>query len=847
MRFINVFNEDRLVNNLCTVWIGRYKLQVNLARFQRTPVSEVKNLVKDEGGKKGSSNHINKKVNEDKYVKISTSSGNSFVQAVKGNNLYGGGETELFPAAVLDDECLVTKDLSKSLLGRVKEFACIANLKVALFNEVLGLGSRVLNKHPWISSRREELHGWRLRGFRLSCGRIIHLRELRIGGVLLDIDDQEETCYHSKHESDDEYQEDDTSKNGGSNDHDSSSGRGESEMEEVLETLFQDDRLVKNDMKEGDNISVGSLKYPLGFTPHESSDVDCMHVKGDRNVNVEEVRVNLVGVVNDGSSGNRFNTNSKEDSVESVVSGHFKKSMISRTGALFWDFLQWEISKWTGDVVIMGDFNEVRYKLDRFGSVFNAHCASLFNSFIRTSGLVEVNLDGSSFTWCHKSATKMSKLDRFLVFESFLYTCPNINVITLERYMSDHRPILLRESHVDYGPTPFWFFHYWLEMEGSCKVVEDRWKESPCDSSNAMRNLLGKLKHLKKVIRVWNKTNTINVNNIKAQHKITLEAVDSCIDKGNGTEEDIKRRVEILNKIPDIDKLKSLEMAQKAKVKWAVEGDENSSFFHGVLNKKTSATLQMRLPKCITLDQKQDMECEVTNDEIKKAVWDCGTDKASGPDSFTFGFYRRFWYLIDNDVYDAVRYFFIYSKRDKVNRVAMKLGCLVLKAPFLYLGSMVGGAMSKANAWSEVVDRVKNRLSKWKMKTLSIGGRLTLLKSVLGSMPIFHMSMFKVSSGVLSPLESLRSRFFNGHDTNSRKASWVKWKTVLASKERGGLDVSSLYALNRGLLFKWIWRRAGKRPCWLNIIHEVKALLNMGIDLKKYMRIKLGDGENTAF
>ncbi|GKE08990.1 RNA-directed DNA polymerase, eukaryota [Tanacetum coccineum] len=55
------------------------------------------------------------------------------------------------------------------------------------------------------------------------------------------------------------------------------------------------------------------------------------------------------------------------------------------------------------------------------------------------------------------------------------------------------------------------------------------------------------------------------------------------------------------------------------------------------------------------------MESEVTNDEIKRAVWDCGTDKAPGPDGFTFGFYRRFWYLIESDVYDAVRYFFTYD------------------------------------------------------------------------------------------------------------------------------------------------------------------------------------------
>ncbi|GJU71291.1 RNA-directed DNA polymerase, eukaryota, partial [Tanacetum coccineum] len=122
---------------------------------------------------------------------------------------------------------------------------------------------------------------------------------------------------------------------------------------------------------------------------------------------------------------------------------------------LLWDYLTREIGKWKGEVVIMGDFNEVRYKSDRFGSVFNVQGANMFNSFITNAGLVEVSLGGSSFTWCHKSATKMSKLDRFLVSESLLSTWPNITAVTLERYLSDHRPILLRESHFDYGPTPF--------------------------------------------------------------------------------------------------------------------------------------------------------------------------------------------------------------------------------------------------------------------------------------------------------------------------------------------------------------------------------------------------------
>ncbi|GJZ66534.1 RNA-directed DNA polymerase, eukaryota [Tanacetum coccineum] len=73
---------------------------------------------------------------------------------------------------------------------------------------------------------------------------------------------------------------------------------------------------------------------------------------------------------------------------------------------------------------------------------------------------------------------------------------------------------------------------------------------------------------------------------------------------------------------------------------------------------------------------------------------------------------------------------------DRVVQAANRIGCGVLKAPFAYLGSKVEGNMSRIKSWDEIVDKMVDRLSKWKMKTLSIGGRLTLLKAVLGSMPI---------------------------------------------------------------------------------------------------------------
>nr|GEU60494.1 RNA-directed DNA polymerase, eukaryota [Tanacetum cinerariifolium] len=77
--------------------------------------------------------------------------------------------------------------------------------------------------------------------------------------------------------------------------------------------------------------------------------------------------------------------------------------------------------------------------------------------------------------------------------------------------------------------------------------------------------------------------------------------------------------------------------------------------------------------------------------------------------------------------------------------------------------------------WADVVLKLRSRLSKWKVKTLSIGGRLTLLKSVLGASPLYTMSIFKVSRGVLKEMEAIRNQFFNGADPLDKKITWVDW------------------------------------------------------------------------
>nr|GEU47367.1 RNA-directed DNA polymerase, eukaryota, reverse transcriptase zinc-binding domain protein [Tanacetum cinerariifolium] len=208
-----------------------------------------------------------------------------------------------------------------------------------------------------------------------------------------------------------------------------------------------------------------------------------------------------------------------------------------------------------------------------------------------------------------------------------------------------------------------------------------------------------------------------------------------------------------------------------------------------------------------------------------------------------------------------------------LKQAASKIGCMVLKTPFKYLGSRVGDLMSRIQSWSEIIEGMEARLSRWKLKTLSIGGRLTLIKSVLGAINIYHMSMFKVPMQVLQKLESIRAIFFNGTDVNSRKPSWVRWKnvmaarffndtdvnsrnpswvrwkSVMASKDVGGLGVSSLFALNRALMFKWVWRFISqKTSLWARVNSALHSDAGkIGLDLLSFINPKLGNGLNTSF
>nr|GEU40357.1 transposon TX1 uncharacterized [Tanacetum cinerariifolium] len=62
----------------------------------------------------------------------------------------------------------------------------------------------------------------------------------------------------------------------------------------------------------------------------------------------------------------------------------------------------------------------------------------------------------------NKAGTKISKLDHFLIYEDIVDALPDIQITALDCLWSDHTPILLHVSKLDFGPSSFKLYNSWL-------------------------------------------------------------------------------------------------------------------------------------------------------------------------------------------------------------------------------------------------------------------------------------------------------------------------------------------------------------------------------------------------
>ncbi|XP_071689329.1 uncharacterized protein [Rutidosis leptorrhynchoides] len=356
-----------------------------------------------------------------------------------------------------------------------------------------------------------------------------------------------------------------------------------------------------------------------------------------------------------------------------------------------------------------------RLKLSRLKSIWGNHTFDYAVTLSRgVSGGIVPLWDPNSFVkshiWCDdhfvivKGRWLHFDLEVFMdaqVFNDFidsmsLYELPleDLKGVVLPRGYSDHSPVLLYQDNVDFGPTYFKIFDSWFSRGDFDVVVRSLWHEV-CVSSTS--DVVAKLRLLKGKLKCWiHSTRMVEAIRLQEVAK-KIDELDIIIDSGSATTTDIDTPNGLFHERDELLKFKALYALQKSNIKWDVEGDENSKFFHCSLkhkrgqkhiqglmfdgnwvtnpvvikNKffeffkpkfedvKSGATFGHINPQYVlTSTEANDLEQPFDNEEIKSAVWDCGSSKAPGPDGYSFCFIKQFWDILESDICRDVRSFF---------------------------------------------------------------------------------------------------------------------------------------------------------------------------------------------
>ena len=119
-----------------------------------------------------------------------------------------------------------------------------------------------------------------------------------------------------------------------------------------------------------------------------------------------------------------------------------------------------------------------------------------------------------------------------------------------------------------------------------------------------------------------------------------------------------------------------------------------------------------------------------------------------------------------------------------VEEMTSKIGCKVGMLPTTFLGLPLGAAHNSVVAWDGVEERFQKRLEMRKRQYISKWRRLTLVKSMLTSLPIYLMSLFRMSRRVCLRLEKIKRDFLWGGGSLESKPWLAKWAIVCLDKRK---------------------------------------------------------------
>jgi len=121
-----------------------------------------------------------------------------------------------------------------------------------------------------------------------------------------------------------------------------------------------------------------------------------------------------------------------------------------------------------------------------------------------------------------------------------------------------------------------------------------------------------------------------------------------------------------------------------------------------------------------------------------------------------------------------------------------------------YLGAPIFDERVNQDTFSEILNKSKLQLAKWKSSSLSQAGRTLLIKANLAARPNFIMQSFQLPTKVHDQLDQINRCFFWNKDKNYKPL--IGWDKICLPKASGGLGIRKSKDMNDSLQMKLLWK-----------------------------------------